>query len=79
VSVKPTGVALVGVLLQLVLALGEPEVVGADNGVESEVTAADFLASIAVAESSVSWVGSVGDDMRLTRGRASRFRRRLRR
>jgi hypothetical protein len=48
-SVKPTRVALVGVLLQLVLALSEPEVVGADNGVESEVTAAGLLAGIAVA------------------------------
>jgi hypothetical protein len=48
-SAKPTGIALVGVLRQLVLALGEHDVVGVDNGVESEVTAAGLLAGIAVA------------------------------
>jgi hypothetical protein len=48
-SVKPTGVALVGVLLQLILALGEFEVVGSDDGVESEVTTTGLLAGIAVA------------------------------
>jgi hypothetical protein len=51
-----TRVALVGVLLQRVAALGELERVGRHNLVESEGTAGEDLAGVAVAEDGVGLV-----------------------
>lgn len=74
-----TRITLVGVILQLVLTLGELEVVRSDDGVKGVVAAAGLLAGVAVAMRLSGRCDGAQAGRRLTRGHACRCRPRPRR